>query len=54
MIKLIVGIVTLGLLLFLPAGTFHFPGARRILGILFIPMLILGTVLLIVKPELLA
>jgi len=53
-IKMICGIIALGLLLFLPAGTFRFPGAWRMLGILFVPMLILGTVLLIVKPELLA
>lgn len=53
-IKILSGIVSLGLLLFLPAGTFMFPGAWRMIGVLFIPMLILGTVLLIKKPELLA
>lgn len=51
--KLLSGIVTLGLLLFLPAGTFRYPGAWRMMGILFIPMLILGAVLLIAKPALL-
>lgn len=53
-IKMVSGIIALGSLLFLPARTFRFPGAWRMIGILFIPMLILGTVLLIVKPELLA
>jgi len=51
--KLLSGLVTLGLLLFLPAGTFRYPGAWRMMGILFIPMLILGAVLLIAKPALL-
>lgn len=54
LLKALSGVITLGLLLFLPAGTLHFPGAWRMIGILFIPMLILGTILLIAKPELLA
>jgi len=53
-IKLLSGLLAMGLLLFLPAGTRDFPGAWRLLGVLFIPMLLLGTVLLLVKPELLA
>lgn len=52
--KMLTGLMLLGLLLFLPAGTFHYPGAWRMICTLFIPMVILGTVLLAVKPELLA
>ena len=42
-----------GLLLFLPAGTVHYPNGWLFAGLLFIPMLILGTVLLIKAPDLL-
>jgi len=54
LVKLLSGLLLLGLLLFLPAGTFRYPGAWRMIGILFIPMFILGAVLLLAKPELLA
>ncbi|MBR3866747.1 MAG: isoprenylcysteine carboxylmethyltransferase family protein [Butyricicoccus sp.] len=47
------GLLTLGLLLFLPAGTLHYPAAWRLLGLLFIPMLIAGVVLFVKKPALL-
>ena len=47
------GLILMGLMLFLPAGTFAFPGAWRLLGALFIPMLAMGTVMLIKAPELL-
>ena len=43
----------MGLLLFLPAGTLRWPRAWLMLGILFIPMLVAGVVLLIRSPELL-
>ena len=39
------GLLTLSLLLFLPAGTLHYPAAWRLFGLLFIPMLIAGVVL---------
>lgn len=51
--KLISGFLALGLLLFLPAGTFNYPNAWLLLAVLFIPMLILGAVLLVKAPELL-
>ncbi|MBQ8371110.1 MAG: isoprenylcysteine carboxylmethyltransferase family protein [Clostridia bacterium] len=51
--KFLAGALFVGLLLFLPAGTFDFPGAWLFLGLLFVPMLILGTVLLVKSPELL-
>lgn len=51
--KLILGLVLVGILLFLPAGTLAYPGAWLFLSLLFLPMLILGTVLLIKAPKLL-
>ena len=51
--KLILGLVLVGLLLFLPAGTLAYPGAWLFLSLLFLPMLILGIVLLIKAPKLL-
>ena len=51
--KLICGFLLLGALLFWPAGTFAYAGAWRFLALLFIPMLIMGTVLLIKSPALL-
>ena len=40
-------------MLFLPAGTGHYPGAWLFMALLFIPILIMGVVLLIKNPELL-
>ena len=51
--KLALGFVLLGAMLFWPAGTIAFPGAWLFLGLLFVPMLILGAVLLIKAPALL-
>lgn len=53
-VKLLGGALTMGLLLFLTAGTLDYPGACRLLCVFFIPAFILGLVLLIAKPELLA
>lgn len=52
--KFILGILMIGVLLFLPAGTFAYWNAWLFIGLLFIPMFILGAVLLIKSPELLA
>ena len=49
--KLIIGLGAIATLLFAPAGTFAFPGAWRLLMLLFIPMIILGVALLIWAPE---
>ena len=51
--KFIAGIVLMGLVLFLPAGTWNYSNAWLFLGLLFIPMLILGVVLFLKAPELL-
>ena len=47
------GLVLTGLLLFLPAGTFAYPQAWLLMGILFIPMFIAGLVMMKRSPGLL-
>ncbi|MBR6643640.1 MAG: isoprenylcysteine carboxylmethyltransferase family protein [Lachnospiraceae bacterium] len=51
--KFLAGLVLMGLVLFLPAGTWNYFNAWLFLGLLFIPMLILGVVLFLKAPELL-
>ncbi len=51
--KFIIGLLLVALLIFLPAGTFLYPGGLLFLGLLFIPMLIMGAVMLICAPDLL-
>lgn len=51
--KFFCGLLLTGLLLFLPAGSFRFPGAWRLIGLLFLPMLLFGIVLLVKAPGLL-
>lgn len=50
--KFITGIILIGVLVFLPAGTFYF-GGILLCGLLFIPMLVLGVILFIKSPKLL-
>ena len=52
-IKIIFGILLVGLLIFLSAGTLNYFNGWLLCGILFIPMLIVGIVLMIKSPELL-
>ena len=52
--KYIFGLLLVGLLLFLPAGTLNYRGGWLFIGLLFIPMLVMGAVLLVKKPYLLA
>ena len=47
------GVVLVGALLFLPAGTLDFFGGWLFMGVLFVPMLLLGVVLMVKSPELL-
>ncbi len=54
LIKWAVGLLFVGVLLFLPAGSFTYMNAWLFIGLLFGPMLLLGTVLLIRSPDLLA
>lgn len=53
LVKMISGMLLMGLMLFLPAGTWHYPGGWLFCGLLFVPMLVLGAVLLWKAPELL-
>lgn len=54
LIKFLCGLAMVMLLLFLPAGSFRYANGWLFIGLLFLPMLILGTVLLIKAPSLLA
>lgn len=51
--KLILGFILIGIFLFLPARTFNYFGAWLFIGVLFIPILILGAVLFFKSPVLL-
>ena len=51
--KYIAGVVLFGTLLFLPAGTLHWLNGWLMMGILLIPMMIMGIVMLCSAPELL-
>ena len=53
LIKFTMGILLVGLLLFWPAGTLNYFGGWLFIGLLFIPMLFLGAVLLWKAPDLL-
>ena len=53
LIKFLCGILLLGLLVFLPAGSFDYVGGWVLSALLFLPMLLLGIVLLIKSPDLL-
>ena len=51
--KYILGVIIVGFLLFFPAGTFYYWNAWLLMGLLFIPMLIAGIVLMFKNPNLL-
>mgnify|MGYP003291958305 FL=1 len=53
-VKLIFGLGIIALLLFLPAGTWHYWNAWLLLALLFIPMICMGVVMLVSSPELLS
>lgn len=52
-IKFVFGILLVGLLVFLPAGTLRFFGGWLFMGILFIPMFVAGIVMMVKNPKLL-
>ena len=52
--KFLLGVVLVGVLIFLPAGTFNYLGGWLLMGILFIPMFGAGIVMMIKNPSLLA
>ncbi len=51
--KYFLGVIILGVLLFFPAGSFHYWQGWLLMGILFIPMSIAGFVMMVKNPELL-
>lgn len=51
--KFIIGLIMISLLLFLPAGTIYYWNGWLFIGLLFIPMFLLGAILLLKAPELL-
>ena len=51
--KFILGVVMVGLLIFLPAGTFSYFNGWLFMGILFIPMFFAGIVMIFTNPDLL-
>lgn len=51
LIKTVIGSGLMAALMFAPAGTFTFPGAWRLIALLFIPMIIIGIVFFIWDPE---
>lgn len=51
--KFIAGVIMIGLLLFLPAGTLHYMNGWLFCGVLFIPVMIMGVVLYCKAPDLL-
>lgn len=51
--KFVLGAVLIGILLFIPAGTFQYWNAWLFMGILFVPMFFAGIVLMVKNSELL-
>ena len=47
------GLLLVGGLLFIPAGTWNYPQGRLLMGILFVPMFAAGLVMMKINPELL-
>ena len=52
-IKFLLGVILVGVLIFLPAGTFSYFNGWLFMGILFVPMFIAGIVMMIKNPSLL-
>lgn len=54
LVKFLCGLLLVGLLLFLPAGTLGYPYGWLFVGLLFVPMLIAGFVMFFKSPDFLA
>ena len=52
-LKFILGVILIGLLLFVPAGTLNYLNGWLFMGLLFIPMFVAGIVMMIKNPNLL-
>ncbi len=53
LVKFLCGVLLLGVLLFLPAGTLSFCNGWLLMGILFVPMFVAGLVMMVKNPALL-
>lgn len=53
MFKFALGVIVIGILIFLPAGTFDYWNAWLFMGILFVPMFFAGVVMMFKNPQLL-
>jgi protein-S-isoprenylcysteine O-methyltransferase Ste14 len=51
--KFLLGVVIFGLLIFLPAGSFRYWQGWLMMGILFLPMFVVGLILMVKNPDLL-
>ncbi len=51
--KFLLGVILLGVLIFLPAGSLHYWQGWLLMGILFVPMFISGLVMMVKNPSLL-
>ena len=51
--KFLLGVIIFGLLIFLPAGSFHYWQGWLMMGVLFLPMFVAGLLLMVKNPELL-
>ena len=51
--KFLLGVIVLGLLLFFPAGSLHYWQGWLLMGILFVPMAVVGIVMMAKNPEVL-
>ena len=52
-LKFTAGVILVGVLIFLPAGTLHYPQGWLLMGILFVPMFLAGLVMMAKNPNLL-
>ena len=53
LIKFLAGVVIVGILIFLPAGSFSYWQGWLLMGVLFVPMLVAGCILMARNPDLL-
>lgn len=51
--KFLLGVVIFGLIIFLPAGSFHYWQGWLLMGVLFVPMFLAGLILMVKNPDLL-
>ena len=51
--KFLLGVIIFGLLIFLPAGSFHYWQGWLMMGVLFAPMFVAGLLLMVKNPDLL-